>query len=75
MSIDDFYVIMNDLNFLWTSYCLCDVLYVILCMKLVYKSKLGDFEHPGIRLFSTAREKLWNCRLCYFLHPGKICEK
>jgi hypothetical protein len=29
MSMDDIYVGMNDLNFLWTLYYVCDELYVI----------------------------------------------
>jgi hypothetical protein len=36
MYMDNFYVIINDLNFLWASYYVCDGLYVILCMKIIY---------------------------------------
>jgi hypothetical protein len=29
VTMDDVYVGMNNLNFLWTLYCVCDELYVI----------------------------------------------
>jgi hypothetical protein len=37
MYMDDFIVVMNNLNFLWTSYWVCDQLYVIVYEKIVYR--------------------------------------
>jgi hypothetical protein len=35
--MDDAYVGMNDLNFLWTLYCVCDELYVIVMDHVIMR--------------------------------------
>jgi hypothetical protein len=42
MSIDDFYVVMDDLNLLWTLYCVCEELYAIVYENFVYKCDVYD---------------------------------
>jgi hypothetical protein len=67
--MDDVYVRMNDLNFIWTLYCVCDELYVIMIDYVIVNGLCGcecDSGNLEKWLISTACEKPPKIKLYYF---------